>query len=248
MKRFMKDFNSIQEFINYITVNPTSNIFKNRELSSQGTGYQAELFTQTDNFEEALNLLKYGWSEGAKRISTKFNETRPQMINRSKSFTSPVGYQAHIPNYLNNSPLSMINKKMVKVKAPVITIVRNISVPGRIGADTILEQGIEFLKYISDLENKGQRAKVIIQEHYTDAGDQENILRIVIKHPDELLHIGKLAFPIAHPSMLRRITFRFTEVDPDSCRYYTNTYGRPVREPYLKKGEILYNTTWRETI
>jgi hypothetical protein len=44
------------------------------------------------------------------------------------------------------------------------------------------------------------------------------------KQPLDLL---KLSFPVTHPSMFRRIGFRFMETMPNSNSRYTN-YGRPL--------------------
>lgn len=246
MKVDFKNFESIREFIKFLD-RPENIHFQDINKSSQNVGLIAEKFTKTESYEQALNLLKNGWDEGAKKIKTVFDRKAPQLINKSKSYNSVVGYQANIPNYLNNSPLSMINKKTVKVQSPVVTIVRELSVPGRISSDFIMSEGIKFLKYIADLESQGQRAKIILQDDtvdYRNNTSYNNIVRIVIKHPDELLHIGKLAFPIAHPSMLRRILFRYTEVNPETPECFTYSYGQPNKKVFLKDGEILYKDNW----
>ena len=65
--------------------------------------------------------------------------------------------------------------------------------------------------------------------------------RIRIKGADEKLNISKTAFPLIHPSMLRRLIFRFIEVYPDVTSNFTSTYGMPISLDIFKQ---LYNGTF----
>ena len=50
-----------------------------------------------------------------------------------------------------------------------------------------------------------------------------------IKSANERLNINKLSFPLVHPSMLRRLFFRFVEVHPGVPRSFIRGYGTPLQ-------------------
>jgi hypothetical protein len=55
-----------------------------------------------------------------------------------------------------------------------------------------------------------------------------------IKSATEKLNVSKIAFPLVHPSMLRRLFFRYIEVYPNVTKSFVFGYGRPLNEE-LKK-------------
>ena len=67
-----------------------------------------------------------------------------------------------------------------------------------------------------------------------------------MKSANERLNISKLAFPLVHPSMFRRLYFRFIEVYPTIPRSFTYGYGKvPVASDFKAvcgKDEILLPT------
>ena len=68
-----------------------------------------------------------------------------------------------------------------------------------------------------------------------DVPDMRIIVKIKVKNSTEKLNISKLAFPLVHPSMLRRLLFRFLEVVPKASKKYVYAYGRPVYANTIKK-------------
>ena len=68
------------------------------------------------------------------------------------------------------------------------------------------------------------------------------IIKVRIKSANEKMNISKLAFPLVHPSMLRRLFFRFIEVYPNVTKPFTSGYGHPATSSELRntfKGEYL---------
>ena len=73
-----------------------------------------------------------------------------------------------------------------------------------------------------------------------------NLIKFKIKSANERLNISNVAFPLIHPSFLRRIMFKVIEHSPIFTPPFTNSYGRVVQvdefvEVYknMLKGEYL---------
>jgi len=64
------------------------------------------------------------------------------------------------------------------------------------------------------------------------------------------MNISKLAFPLVHPSMLRRLMFKYLEVtDLITNRDFANGYGSPIEDAdvVLEKGELLIPKYFKES-
>ena len=66
------------------------------------------------------------------------------------------------------------------------------------------------------------------------AGNTKEVTKVRLKSANERLNISKLAFPLVHPSMLRRLCFRYLEVAPTVTKSYTLGYGSPLDGSQLK--------------
>lgn len=61
------------------------------------------------------------------------------------------------------------------------------------------------------------------------------MIKVRIKSANEKLNISKLAFPLTHPSMLRRLFLRWIEVYPEITKKFVSGYGRPATSYELRK-------------
>lgn len=236
------EFNSLAEFYNYITNTPFNSVFSKEYDRSSISG--DKYFTGTEDFNEAVELFKHGWKEGSAKLTRKLEAKMKKMepTVKSQQVRSVSGYQAIIPNYLAGDPLNMINKKMVPVKQKVITINKNIGYAARVPKEKIEEESIKAFQLIKKLENQGMRVNLNIVQGF-DVEDMKIIVKIRIKNSTEKLNLSKMAFPMVHPSMLRRLLFRFLEVVPNVSSKYRVGYGRPVymedMKKYIKENEYV---------
>lgn len=230
------EFNSLAEFYKYITNTPYNSVYKCSFKSSIDNSKNNKKFTGTNNFDEAANLLKHGWKEGSAKLVKKIEAKMKKMefITKAQQVKSVVGYQAIIPNYLAGNPLNMINKKMVPVKQKIITINKNIGYASKYTKDKIEEESIKVFQIVKKLESQGMRVNLNIVQGF-EVEDMKIIVKIRIKNSTEKLNLSKLAFPMIHPSMLRRLLFRFLEVVPNVSNKYLSSYGRPVYTDDMKK-------------
>jgi hypothetical protein len=222
-----------------LCVTPFNEAFRWAEHQSV-TG--SKVWTETGNFEEAVELFKNGWSDMASKLVQKLKviESKTEPTMKPKNTMSVCGYQAIVPMYLNGQPNNMLNKKMVPVKQKVITLNKSIDYNGSIDSWQIIDESIKALQIIKKLEAQGYRCNLNIV--LGTSKDKRFFIKVRIKSANEKLNVSKLAFPLVHPSMLRRLFFRFIEVYPNVTKKFVDSYGTPAKSSELKnifKGEYL---------
>ena len=239
------EFESLQEFYEYITNTPTNKAFTKREAEhdlSSHNNRRSEWYG-TESFEEASNMMRDGWTIGAQNLTQKLKlaETNKEVQNTYKNVLSICGYQAIVPLYLNGVPNNMINKKIVPVKKKVITINKALSCSCTVSSETMMEESVKAFQIIKKIEATGIRVNLnlLISTGHV-------CVKIKLKSASERLNLSKLAFPLVHPSMFRRLYFRFIEVYPTIPRSFAFGYGKvPVASDFKAvcgKDEILLPT------
>ena len=202
------EFNSIQEFVEYLKKDVTDN-FKN-VLSSE-------------------NLLKNGWTQMTERLKTQLKaQTKMAPTMTSKNVLSVQGYQPVVPNYLMGLPNSMITKKVVPVKQKVVTLSKCVAYSWKVSTDTIVKESVKALRLIQKLEASGYRINLNVLLFVRARNGQGFCVKVRIKNSGEKLNISKLSFPLVHPSFLRRLYFRFVEVHPTIPECMNVGYGTPL--------------------
>lgn len=248
-KTIVQSFRSITELLNFIESAPLNEVYKNsnvKDLPSHEESQHRFSFTGTQSFEEAKNLLKFGWSEMAHKLNVKLQASK-RISATDKTVRNTydvVGFQASVPRYLQGIPTNMINKKQIMKKQPVVTIIKSIGYNAFVSKEEIQEQSIKALQIIQRIEESGIRVNLDIA-WYRTSGKQNLLTRVRIKSANERLNISKMAFPLVHPSMLRRIGFAQTErcigLTDNNYRY---GYGRSenqleVLKPLFGKNEYV---------
>lgn len=236
------EFDSLKEFYDYCVTTPFNEAFC---WSNHSSVSSSKHFTQTENFQEAVELFKNGWSDMAGKLVQKLkvieNKTQPNM--KPKNTLSMQGYQAIVPVYLNNQPNAMLSKKMVPIKQKVVTLNKSIDYNGGVSANQIIEESIKAMQIVKKLESQGLRVNLnIVLGSAAGYPEKQFVMKIRIKSANERLNISKLAFPLVHPSMLRRLFFRFVEVYPKFTKAFVGGYGRPATSSEMRtmfKGEYL---------
>lgn len=237
IEEMVKDFkqikyDSLNEFYNYICDTPINETFRwEKHESVDGS----KIFTKTESFEEAVELFKNGWSDMAGRLTQtlKVESQKENVGVTRRNIYDVVGYQASVPRYLQGVPNSMVRSVNVPVKSKVITLVKSIGYSFQVSADTIIDESVKALKIVKKLEAQGYKINLDIAVGSTTR-DKKFIVRARIKKANERLNVSKLAFPLVHPSMLRRLYFRWVEVYPEVTRSFVHGYGKPIHADELK--------------
>ena len=227
------EYDSLNEFYKYICDTPFNEAFRWAGHSSvTGDAY----WTKTESFPEAVKLFKEGWSDMAAKLVQKLKvlekETKPTM--KTKQTTGVAGYQAIVPLYLNGVPNNMVSKKMVPMKQKVITLTKSIDYSGSVSAEEIVDESIKAMQIVKKLESQGYRCNLNIALG-TSEPDKKFMVKVRIKSANEKLNVSKLAFPLVHPSMLRRLFFRWIEVYPEVTKSFVHGYGKPAKSHEMRE-------------
>ena len=227
------EYDSLNEFYRYICDTPFNETFRwTKHSSVEGDKY----WTKTESFEEAVRLFKEGWSDMAAKLVQRLKviekETQPTM--KTKQTTGMAGYQAIVPLYLNGVPNNMMCKKTVPIKQKVITLTKSIDYAGNVSSNQIIEESIKAMQVVKKLEAQGYRCNLNIALG-SKTSSKSFALKVRIKSANEKLIVSKLAFPLVHPSMLRRLFFRWIEVYPEVTKDFVSGYGKPSKTHELKE-------------
>lgn len=233
MATYTKEFQSIGEFYKYLCDTPFNEAFRWANHRSVTTG---EKFTGTKSFEEAVDLMRNGWSQMADKLNTKLaiKMKQAQPVARRKQQLGVAGFQPIVPLYLAGVPTNMMSQIQVKCKSKVVNITKSVSYNCKITTDTIVEESIKTLQIVRQLEAAGYRVNLSIAFGSEKFGTSL-YAKVRIKSANEKLNISKVAFPLVHPSMLRRLMVRYVEVCPATTRDFVGGYGIPISYDDMKK-------------
>lgn len=236
------EFDSLKEFYDYICNTPLNDSFRWATLSSSKKNSH-DNWSGTNTFEQAADLLKNGWDAGAKDLTKKLKiaETQKDVQMQYKNILSVCGYQAVVPLYLNGVPQNMMNKQLTPTKQKVITINKVTCVSCGVSSETLQAESVKCFQIIKKIEASGIRVNLNLMISTGHA-----CVKIRLKSAGEKLNVSKLAFPLVHPAMLRRLYFRFIEVYPTMPKSFCWGYGRVPTESQFKdvcgKNEIMLPT------
>lgn len=237
----VKIFDSIHSFQQYLKTMPTNKVFAGKQCNSHQEGESH--FRGTSSYQEAEALLLGGWKDMSEELNQNLSVacSNIQPVKQYANVLSVAGYQPVVPLYLSGIPNNMLDRRMVQKKQKVIELTKSLCYTHCIETNTIVKNSVKALSIVKKLEAQGYRIKLNIafglsEDYYNDnnAG-HEMYCKVCIKQPNERLNVSKLAFPMVHPSMLRRIMLRYIEVNPDTMPAIVSVYGFPVKDMKLKQ-------------
>lgn len=210
------EFQSMGEFIKYLRDNDSAAPRKYSDEYEQTYTNSRRAWYGSRNLDDAIEICEKGWSEKAKRLTTKIKTytTTSDFTKYQKRFISQSGFQPIVPLYLAGVPNNMMNSRFEQKKQKIITITKSVGYRGEVSLRQIEEESLKTLSIVQMLESKGYRVNLNICNTW-NANKNTITLKINIKKASEKLNISKVAFPLTHPSMLRRLIFRFREVTPE---------------------------------
>ena len=234
---YVTEFQNITELVHFIE---TKEIYPN--FTRPRSIYGNYSFTGTKNFEEAKDLLLHGWEHGTIEIKRKVETRNTGVMLKQKNVYDVAGYQCSVPRYLQGIPTNMINKKSIPQKNKVITINKMCSYSARVSSSTIKTESVKVLQLVNRMEKQGYRVNLNVL--FGTVKRNISVIKVRIKSSSQKLNIKQTAFPLVHPSMLRRIIFAVLERSEECSHYgFERGYGMPADEytykKTLNKGEYL---------
>lgn len=176
-------------------------------------------FTGTRSYKEAVQLLRDGYvsilpsiKSGVQQNVNKLKELF--LESKSKPISAVVGVSPNVPRYLMGVPHSMDDRTRDVQKVKTINIIYVSNSPWHVGKEDFVKSGIAILSAIQLLENSGISISLSCAMYSGYSRGEAVIGTVQLKDYKDRLDLKKLCFPIAHPSMFRRIGFRFLETIP----------------------------------
>lgn len=246
MNIIKEHFDSIHQMIQVIESRPNNDVMKGQNSSHSGD----EDFTGSKSYEEAKQLFENGYTDVLEKIKIGMASDikRNQIERRRRVTTGVVGYAPHVPNAILGVPNSMILTEAAPQKIKAISIVAGITENCGTDAKEFIRSGIAVLGVVNTLELQGYRVNLKVAFYCAECGNDRAFGTVSVKDYREHLDIQKLCFPLAHPSMFRRLGFKWLETCEglkESC--WSGGYGcqicgsEEISKLFLKDNEFLIN-------
>lgn len=230
MKIVKEHFNSISEMMDIFDKRPNNKIMQYENSSSTKGDMH---WYGTDSYEEASQLMRTGYtkiipeikqglSKSAKVMSKSFS-----LMNARRQKNLPVGFIPNVPNAILNLPNSMIDMPIIPQKRKTMSIIYVMAGNCGCEAKMWINAGIALLTAIKIIERMGISVSIDVSFYCGSEEGEMAVGSVCVKHFGQPLDIQKLCFPLAHPSMFRRIGFKFLETTPVITKEsFADGYGR----------------------
>jgi hypothetical protein len=224
---------------------------QNRKLSTDvncsRNSLMGDEWTGTRSFGEAVRLAKEGWPVGAEkvgRLSAKLYDKITSRIERPQVVYDVTGNDFDVAMVNEGVPESWYHFDTSEVQngkgTKVLKLVFNCSVSGGISTDVMIAKGAVVCALVESLEYAGCRVEIDVVEAttYYDQGLSKFSLIIPTKEANQHMDRDKLAFALAHPSVLRRLVFGVEEENGRFMKIAGTGYGMPADPDVSEHGDI----------
>ena len=234
MKHIVENFESIEHLLWSNKTRRPNKVFANKNLASEKTDEDRFEFTQTHSYEEAEDLIKNGYSEPLSEIKRGV-ETNATVFSKQKTAIKNdiVGFAPCVPNAIIGLPKSMVNVESVIKKSKTISLVYDTTAGCLTEADKFIKAGVAVLSLSDALEKSGYRVSLKCAVYNAEKEEERVFATVNLKDWRQPLDLKKMAFPFCHPSMLRRIGFKWLETQPKlTDTRFLGGYGESVANKY----------------
>lgn len=237
MNFIYEEFDNINYLLSTLENRKNNSIMKNENSSNTGN-YN---FTRTNSYEEAVTMLRTGYKEVLPQIQSliKKNNLIKYSNLKRKQQNMYVGFVPNVPNVLQNKPDSMINIISSYQKKKIKNIIYAIGANAMTSPDIFVRAGVALVSAINTLELSGISTRLLVGFMTAEKGNELVCSTLKIKDYGERFNIEKICFPLIHPSMFRRIGFKWLE----TCLNLTESgfscgYGSSPKLDLLKENLV----------
>lgn len=212
-------------------------------------------FRQTESFEAALAIARYGWPQGARdvqRIRERIEDRLLTKIKKQETTHDVAGCMVDVGRFCDGVPECMVDfTEEDGHGVRTIRIAFNAGYPCIMKTNEINTWGAAIVALVDAFEHAGTRVELDAVIHLNGCGASEMHHRINVKSAQDSLDIDRLSFIAAHPSFLRRIVFGVMEGMSDHARREMNVgggYGYCRTSPKTEDVAIMIQTPHEEGI
>ena len=217
--------------------------------SSKNTSFDYYKWTQTKNFQEAINLATYGWPKGLKavyKLASKYKEVFQDLLPKQDHATEQTydieGEFVDIGRYIQGDPECMVkfipSNDKVKQGNKLQRIVVNGSFSSMINPESLFIHSALIINLSDAIEMCGFKTEIVMINLLANeyCGSALLVYQTTLKQFEDFPDFTKIAFCLCHPSMFRRIILSLMEQEDNDTRrnlYITpdGFYGYPVQIP-----------------
>jgi hypothetical protein len=164
----------------------------------------------TADYAASLILLREGWTEGRERFVSGLSSLAPPTIKTMQRRLDVAGAYPIAAMAAAGAMDCMVDLGETIIQRPNLKMVVGVSAGGGIDAKCITNRGIAIASLIDAIETSGTRLELIAERRAT-SGRWDLRHSITVKELDQPLELDRLAYVLAHPSMLRRTLGRIEE-------------------------------------
>jgi hypothetical protein len=214
---------------------------RGKQVKDEWYGNQASTekdfsFTRSLSWEHCIELAEQG-----DKLTTEQVASAAVKVTFEAGPTweyAPVGAFPCIPAYAAGVPEDMfvpLDDGAANSK-PIVRIAVNVVCSAWVDAQDIINRGAAVVALIDKIQSEGQRVELIAFCHIGGRRNDRIIASVTVKRPEEPIDMDRVAFALAHPSMLRRCFFRVVEF---LYPYHLDGYGRCAHFDDVLKGSDL---------
>lgn len=193
----------------------------------------------TPDYDTAAALMRDGYKKGRDMLSRDLAQAGKitGLAHRSQILDVAGAYPI-VPIWIAGDAACMVNiGEEERATKPVVRFSVSVSVSGGISPEVMSRRGAAILSWIDALEDTGTRCEISVQFATSLGGGYG--FSLMLKNADEHLDLDKVAYPLIHPSMLRRHVFAWSERNIPA-QHEDIGYGRPRDIPETEQGAIVF--------
>lgn len=176
-------------------------------------------------FHDACGMFRDGWSkhvDALREATSSVNVLQSQMVQ----MYNVVGDECDIGRYSTGDPECMFDYGLDQGLARYARIMVDITYPHTYEERTIVNFGLKIAKVVDALVLAGVAVELWVRmQVFTRNGDDTAKIALKVMGAGENMHLGRLAFAIAHPAMLRYVMTVGCELFDMSIRQKFKFYG-----------------------
>lgn len=245
MKIYEAKLEGIQGLLEYVEANSLKTRNNNSHEIAIGDWHG------TRNWRDAVKLAVNGWEEGAllaEKFSSQFLDVVASLLKIDDYFYDVNGQDFDLDRVLIGEPECWLQTEQIEVKAPAnhtLRVAVNIGASAMVPASVLVRKGAATIALVRLLEKTRRSVEIVAfsnaQREMFDfnkpvMGSEFCNVSVTLKNAGEDVDLSKLAFGLAHPSMLRRLMFAVRErtwVNLPSNYGFSTDYLKPECDIYV---------------
>ena len=235
-------FVNFAEFVRVIDPRPVNDGWRGHDRSSRRSGEGS--WSGADTWQEAVEIAQRGYADAVDKVKAAVKASTANVFERVEArpvrpVCSYVGGSPCVPRAIQGLPRDMRAMSRRDKKSPGVTLVYDVCAASGVSSGEIIDAGARMVALVRLFERAQVPVRLVVSDVTIYGSDGVCAPEIVIKDFHAPFNIQKIAYALAHPSMLRRLVFAWAETTPLIKNYHCG-YGRVVRGDDLEAARAEY--------